>query len=76
MRADPKDLDRQEFDVLVIGGGIQGAAMAREAALRGVSVLLAEKEDFGCGTSSQSSRLIHGGLAAPTSAIIHQPMFA
>ena len=48
--------------MLVIGGGIQGAAMAREAAMRGASTLLVEKEDFGAGTSSQSSRLIHGGL--------------
>ena len=49
-------------DVLVIGGGIQGAAIAREAALRGAAVLLVERGDFGCATSSTSSRLIHGGL--------------
>jgi glycerol-3-phosphate dehydrogenase len=62
LRADPKTLDRESLEFLVIGGGIQGAAIAREAALRGASVLLVEREDFGCGTSSQSSRLIHGGL--------------
>ena len=62
MRTDPKTVDGRTFDVLVIGGGIQGAAIAREAAVRGSSVLLAEKTDFGWGTSSKSSRLIHGGL--------------
>lgn len=51
-----------DFDLIVIGGGINGAAIARDAALRGLSVLLLEKSDFGSGTSSFSSRLIHGGL--------------
>ena len=49
-------------DVLVIGGGITGAAIARDAALRGFRTALVEKGDFGSGTSSVSSRLIHGGL--------------
>jgi glycerol-3-phosphate dehydrogenase len=49
-------------DLLVIGGGITGAAIARDAALRGLSVSLVGKGDFGGGTSSHSSRLIHGGL--------------
>ena len=49
-------------DLLVIGGGITGAAIARDAALRGLSVGLVGKGDFGAGTSSHSSRLIHGGL--------------
>jgi len=49
-------------DVLVIGGGINGAGIARDAALRGLRVTLLEKSDFGSGTSSWSSRLIHGGL--------------
>lgn len=62
MRADPASLHRQSFDFLVIGGGIQGAAIAREFGLRGRSVLLAEQADFGWATSSHSSRLIHGGL--------------
>lgn len=54
--------DAGEFDVIVIGGGINGAGIARDAALRGLSVLLLEAQDFGGGTSSWSSRLIHGGL--------------
>ncbi|PYO80537.1 MAG: glycerol-3-phosphate dehydrogenase, partial [Gemmatimonadetes bacterium] len=49
-------------DLLVIGGGITGAAIARDAALRGFRTALVEKGDFGSGTSSVSSRLIHGGL--------------
>jgi glycerol-3-phosphate dehydrogenase len=51
-----------EYDVVIIGGGINGAGIARDAALRGLSVLLLEQNDFGSGTSSWSSRLIHGGL--------------
>jgi glycerol-3-phosphate dehydrogenase len=50
------------FDLLVIGGGINGAAIARDAALRGLSVALVEQGDFASGTSSKSSKLIHGGL--------------
>ena len=50
------------FDVLIIGGGITGAGTARDAAMRGLSVALVEKGDFGSGTSSRSSRLIHGGV--------------
>lgn len=49
-------------DLCVIGGGVNGAAIARDAAGRGLSVLLAEKDDYACGTSSASSNLIHGGL--------------
>jgi len=52
----------EEFDLAVIGGGINGAGIARDAAMRGLSVLLVEQDDFGAGTSSWSSRLIHGGL--------------
>lgn len=62
VRTDPQALDGRSFDFLIVGGGIQGAAMAREVALRGSSVLLVERADFGSGTSSKSSRLIHGGL--------------
>src|SRR5437879_4791921 len=50
------------FDVLVIGGGITGAGIALDAAARGLSVALAEKDDFASGTSGRSSRLVHGGL--------------
>ncbi len=52
----------QSFDLLVIGGGIHGAAIARDAAGRGLKVMLAEKGDYACATSSASSKLIHGGL--------------
>jgi glycerol-3-phosphate dehydrogenase len=50
------------FDVLVIGGGVTGAGIARDAARRGLHVLLVDRDDFASGTSSRSSRLIHGGL--------------
>jgi glycerol-3-phosphate dehydrogenase len=50
------------FDVLVIGGGITGAGIALDAAARGFSVALVEKDDFASGTSGRSSRMIHGGL--------------
>jgi glycerol-3-phosphate dehydrogenase len=49
-------------DVLIIGGGITGAGIARDAALRGFRTALVDKSDFGAGTSSHSSRLIHGGI--------------
>ncbi|HET9839541.1 MAG TPA: glycerol-3-phosphate dehydrogenase/oxidase [Candidatus Angelobacter sp.] len=52
----------QSFDVLVIGGGINGVAIARECARWGKRVLLVEKEDFSSGTTSRSTRIIHGGL--------------
>ncbi len=51
-----------EYDLVIIGGGINGAGIARDAALRGLRVILLEKKDFGSGTTSWSSRLIHGGL--------------
>ncbi|MGC8470025.1 MAG: glycerol-3-phosphate dehydrogenase [Acetobacteraceae bacterium] len=50
------------FDVLVIGGGVNGAGIARDAAGRGLSVLMAEKDDLASGTSSRSGKLVHGGL--------------
>jgi glycerol-3-phosphate dehydrogenase len=62
MRRDLESLSRQTFDLAVIGGGILGAATAREAALRGLKVALVEARDFASGTSSRSSKLIHGGL--------------
>jgi glycerol-3-phosphate dehydrogenase len=55
-------LATEQFDVLVIGGGITGAGVALDAASRGLSVGLVEKDDFASGTSSKSSKLIHGGL--------------
>jgi glycerol-3-phosphate dehydrogenase len=60
--ADLDTLSRETFDVLVIGGGITGTGIARDAAMRGMRVALVERDDFGSGTSSRSSRLIHGGL--------------
>ncbi len=55
-------LANESFDVLVIGGGITGAGVALDAASRGLRVALVEKDDFASGTSSKSSKLIHGGL--------------
>lgn len=58
----PRAVFASAVDVLVIGGGITGAGIALEAARRGLSVLLAEAQDFAWGTSSRSSKLVHGGL--------------
>ena len=55
-------LQDESFDVLVIGGGITGAGIARDAAMRGLRTLLVEKGDLASGTSSASSKLVHGGL--------------
>jgi glycerol-3-phosphate dehydrogenase len=55
-------LAREPFDVLVIGGGIVGAGVARDAAMRGLRTALVEQRDFASGTSSRSSRLLHGGI--------------
>lgn len=55
-------LEREAFDCVVIGGGITGAGIAREAVLRGLTVALLDARDFASGTSSRSSKLIHGGL--------------
>ena len=49
-------------DLLVVGGGVNGAGIARDAAGRGLSVVLCEKDDLGQGTSSRSGKLVHGGL--------------
>jgi len=55
-------LSDDEFDVVVVGGGITGAGVALDAATRGYSVALLERADFASGTSSRSSKLVHGGL--------------
>jgi len=57
-----EDYHGEEFDLIIIGGGITGATVAYEAASRGLSVALLEKSDFGSATSAATSKLIHGGL--------------
>ena len=56
------DLDNTTFDMVVIGGGITGVCVAREASAAGMSVLLVDKGDFGSGTSSATTKYIHGGI--------------
>ena len=60
-------LAAEEFDVLVVGGGVVGAGTALDAATRGLSVALVEARDYASGTSSRSSKLIHGGCATSSS---------
>ena len=60
--ADIELLATEEFDILVIGGGVVGSGIALDAAARGLKVALVESDDFAAGTSSRSSKLIHGGL--------------
>lgn len=55
-------LSGRTWDLVVIGGGVAGAGIARDAAMRGLSTLLLERRDFASGTTSKSSKLIHGGL--------------
>ena len=62
LRRDLATMQNQTFDLAVIGGGITGAGFARHAALAGLSTLLVEASDFASGTSSRSTKLIHGGL--------------
>src|SRR5829696_8495986 len=62
MKRNLERLANQKFDILVVGGGIHGAITAWDAALRGVSVALIERGDFGCATSQNSLKTIHGGL--------------
>src|ERR1700684_1862690 len=57
-----QSMSAEVFDLVVIGGGITGAGVALDAASRGFSVALVEKSDFASGTSSRSSKLVHGGL--------------
>ncbi|MCX6003555.1 MAG: glycerol-3-phosphate dehydrogenase/oxidase [Chloroflexi bacterium] len=62
MKRNFTDITGKTFDLIVVGGGIIGAGVARDASLRGLRTLLLEKEDFACGTTSRSTRLIHGGF--------------
>jgi glycerol-3-phosphate dehydrogenase len=62
MRRDCRELTHDTYDVIVVGGGIQGACLAWEAVLRGLSVALVEKCDFGGATSANTLKIIHGGL--------------
>ncbi len=55
-------MTEREFDLFVVGGGINGAGIARDAAGRGASVMLVEQDDLASATSSWSTKLIHGGL--------------
>ena len=57
-----RNMQEEEFDLLVIGGGITGAGIALDASSRGMKTALVEMQDFAAGTSSRSSKLIHGGL--------------
>ena len=62
MNSRPWPFEDAEYDVVIVGGGMAGAGVARDLALRGVSTALVEKGDFASATTSQSSKLIHGGL--------------
>jgi glycerol-3-phosphate dehydrogenase len=62
MRRTPDALDRETFDLVILGGGITGAGVALDAVLRGLRVALIDKGDFASGTSSISSKLVHGGI--------------
>ena len=55
-------MEKTPFDILIVGGGIVGSGIARDAAMRGLQVCLIEQHDFAFGTSSRSSRLLHGGM--------------
>src|SRR4051794_33742414 len=61
-RTVPSDIEQARFDLIVIGAGINGSAIARDAAMRGLDVLVLDKGDIAGGTTSWSTRLIHGGL--------------
>ena len=62
MERDFEKLGQDTFDLLIIGGGITGATLAWDAALRGLKVALVDKGDFAVATTSATSKLIHGGL--------------
>jgi glycerol-3-phosphate dehydrogenase len=58
----PQDIGDYPFDLIVVGAGINGAGIARDAAMRGLRVLLLDKGDIASGTTQWATRLIHGGL--------------
>ena len=58
----PRDIENVAFDAIIVGAGINGAGIARDGAMRGLKLLLLDKGDVACGTTSWSTRLIHGGL--------------
>ncbi len=60
--ANQERLGQEHFDLVIVGGGITGAGIARDAAMRGYRTALIDKGDFGSGTSSRSSKLVHGGV--------------
>ena len=62
MTREPQALQDRTFDVVIVGGGITGACLAHDATLRGLSVALIERHDFGHATSAASSKLLHGGI--------------
>ena len=72
MRRYLRKLREKKYDILVIGGGITGACIAHDAALRGLSVALVDKNDFGACTSSASSKLLHGGIRYLPKAQFHK----
>ena len=72
MRRDLRKFRGKKYDILVIGGGITGACIAHDAALRGLSVALIDKNDFGACTSSASSKLLHGGIRYLPKAQFHK----
>ena len=56
-----------EFDLIVMGGGVNGCGVARDAAMRGIKTLLIERDDFACAASGNNSQMIHGGARYLTS---------
>src|SRR5438132_2290086 len=72
MRRDLPSLARGPFDLVVVGGGICGICIAWDAALRGLSVALLERGDFGHATSSHSLKIVHGGIRYLQHADIHR----
>jgi glycerol-3-phosphate dehydrogenase len=62
MRRDLSRLANETFDLLIVGGGVTGACVARDAAMRGIKVALVDKNDFANATSAHNSKLVHGGL--------------